>query len=137
MDFIPFEKVSVQEAKAVLDGNRAVPLPEKNWSIARNASPAKNTDIIEMAWKWIDSLPKEVQPGSLIQRFPRIVNRLSELWPRPAQCEKYLDALIMDHRGSRKGFPPDVAAEIALLKIQLNQHATVRRADIWGERIGC
>jgi hypothetical protein len=136
MDFIPFEKVSIQEAKAVLDRHQALPVPERNWVIARDTSAAKSMDITEQAWKWLESLPKEVQPGSIIQRFPRILNKMSELWPRPVQCEKYLDALILDHRGSRKGFPPDVAAEIALLKIHLSPPATRRRIDVWGERIG-
>ena len=135
MDFIPFERVSVQEAKAVLDGHQVTPIPERNWTMARDASQAKNTDITEKTWNWVEMLPKEVQPGSLLQRFPRIANKLSELWPRPAQCEKYLDALILDLRGSRKGFPPDIASELASLKTHLNPPVVVNRTDVWGERV--
>lgn len=135
MDFIPFERVSLQEAKAVLDGDSAPPRIERNWTHARDASSAKNSDLTEQAWKWLDGLPQELQPGGLVQRFPRITNKLAELWRRPGNCEKYLDALILDHRGSRKGFPPDVAREIALLKTHLNQNTATQRVDIWGERI--
>lgn len=136
MDFIPFEKVSLQEAKAVLDRNKETPVREKNWGAIREATAPRNTEITEQAWKWLESLPQQVQPGSILQRFPRILNKIAELWPRPAQCEKYLDALILDHRGSRKGFPPDVAKEIALLKTHLNPPMAKPRIDIWGERIG-
>jgi hypothetical protein len=135
MDFIPFEKVSVQEAKAVLDRDKVAPAPEKNWNIVRDSSTVKSADLTVQTWKWVESLPMEVQPGSLIQRFPRIANKIAELWPRPVQCEKYLNALILDNRGSRKGFPPDVAREIAMLKIHLAPPAPVKRFDVWGERI--
>jgi hypothetical protein len=135
MDFIPFEKVSLQEAKAVLDRDQSAPIPQRNWAAVREANVAKHTEITERAWTWLEALPRDVQPGSIVQRFPRILNKLAELWPRPVQCEKYLDALILDHRGSRKGFPPDVAKEIALLKMHLNPPVTQPRVDIWGERI--
>ncbi|OGB26626.1 MAG: hypothetical protein A3I66_03530 [Burkholderiales bacterium RIFCSPLOWO2_02_FULL_57_36] len=136
MDFIPFEKVSLQEAKAVLDRDSAPSRPERNWSHARDGGTAKSMDLTEQAWEWLDALPKEIQPGGLVQRFPRIANKLAEQWRRPANCEKYLDALILDHRGSRKGFPPDIAGEIALLKTHLNRNTVVQPSDIWGERKG-
>ncbi len=136
MDFIPFEKVSVEEAKAVLDRANTPERLEKNWTYARDARAARNVELSEQAWQWLDALPQQIQPGGLVQRFPRITNKLAELWRRPAQCEKYLDALILDHRGSRKGFPPDVANEIASLKMHLNRHATAPVFDVWGERIG-
>ena len=134
MDFIPFEKVSVQEARAVLDRESIPRPPEKNWLSARDTSAVKNTDLTEQAWQWLDALPKEVQPGGLVQRFPRITNKLAELWRRPVNCERYLDALILDQRGSRKGFPPDVVGEIAKLKMYLNRNTAVQeRADVWSQ----
>ena len=135
MDLIPFEKVSLQEAKAVLDGDPAPSRTVKNWTYARDASEARNTELTEQAWQWLDALPKEIQPGGLVQCFPRITNKLAELWRRPVNCEKYLDALILDHRGSRKGFAPDIARELALLKTHLNRNTAARHfhCDIWGE----
>jgi hypothetical protein len=132
MDFIPFEKVSLKEAKAVLDGEPARPVPEKKWTHQRDIDAAKVTEITEQVWNWIESLPQEVRPGGLIQRFPRIANKLAEVWKRPAQCEKYLDTLMLDQRGGRKGFPPDVAMEIAHLKIYFNQRLPeVQQTDVW------
>jgi hypothetical protein len=136
MDFIQFEKVSVEEAKAVLDGPKTPPRPERNWTAMRNGHSANGMDLTDQAWNWLDELPKDVQPGGLVQRFPRIANKMAELWRRPLQCEKYLDALILDQRGTRKGFPPDVANELALLKAHIARKPTVQQVDVWGERAG-
>lgn len=44
---------------------------------------------------------------------------------------------MLDHRESRKGFPPDIAQEIASLKIYFLNHVQgVQHYDAWGERIG-
>jgi hypothetical protein len=62
-------------------------------------------------------LPRGVQPKGLIQQYPRILNRVAELWEMPIRCEKYIDELLFDTRGgSRQGFAPEVAFEISYLK---------------------
>jgi hypothetical protein len=52
----------------------------------------------------------------LARQFPRIANRLRHLWKQVASCEVYLDALLVDRRGSRKGFPPKIAQELEALR---------------------
>jgi hypothetical protein len=42
----------------------------------------------------------------------------------------------MDQRGSRKGFPIDVAKEIALLKTYFVTHVAKPHFGTWGDRIG-
>jgi hypothetical protein len=135
MDCIPFEKVTVQEAKAVMDGP-SVQTMERNWAATRSKEAgAKNAELTEQAWQWLDAIPVEIQPGGLVQRFPRITNKLAEVWNRPHQCERYLDALVLDNRGTRKGFPADVTAELAKLKVHYLSHVVVQRFDAWGARI--
>jgi hypothetical protein len=46
--------------------------------------------------------------------FPHVVRRLLECWHTPA-ARPYLDSLILDDRGGRRGFPPEVFSEILLL----------------------
>jgi hypothetical protein len=135
MDLIPFEKVSIHEAKAVLDGE-TVASPSRNWAAYRKTDELKNVELTEQAWQWLDQLPQEVQPGSLIQWFPRIINKLAELWLRPFHCNNYLTALMLDHRGTRTGFPHDVAREIALLKDYFATHIAVQKSGIWSEHTG-
>jgi hypothetical protein len=136
MDSIPFEKVTVQEAKEAAAGP-STKVVERNWAATRSKdSDAKITDLTEQAWKWLDTLPPELQPGGLVQQFPRIANRLAEIWGRPLQCERYLAALVLDSRGTRKGFPSDVTAELAKLQMHYLTKVVVQRFDTWGDRVG-
>lgn len=132
MNLIPFEKVSIQEAKAVLDGN-TVAAPPENWAALRKTQGLKNVELTERALQWLDQLPQEVQPGSLIQWFPYIINKLAELWGHPFHCNNYLTALMLDHRGNRKGFSYDVAREITLLKTYFATAIAMHSRDAWSE----
>lgn len=53
-------------------------------------------------------------PRALEQQFPRIVNKIIELWDTP-QMEAYFLDLMVDKRGGRQGFPGVVATEIYYL----------------------
>jgi hypothetical protein len=134
MDSIPFEKVTVQEAKEAQTQAGPPAAKAENWAAARGKD-TKNADLTEQAWAWLDQLPPELQPGGLVQQFPRITNRLAEIWGRPLQCERYLDALILDNRGTRKGFPPDVTTELINLKSHYLNNVVVQRFDAWGIRV--
>ncbi len=50
-------------------------------------------------------------PIALEQKFERILTKISELWRKPEMAD-YFEDLIIDKRGGRQGFPPDVAADI-------------------------
>jgi hypothetical protein len=62
--------------------------------------------------RWATELPEEVQPLRLLQQFPRIANNLARLWQDDLESRMYLDELLIDHRGGRRGFPPDVHLEL-------------------------
>lgn len=86
--------------------------------------------LSDEAAQWLAQLPNNVQPNALLQKFPRIVNRIAALWGKPLQCEKYLNELIFDTReGTRQGFPPEVAFEISCLKALVNDALEKRRAE--------
>lgn len=53
-------------------------------------------------------------PHTLEKQFPRIVNKIIELWDTP-QMEAYFMDLMVDKRGGRQGFPGVVATEIYYL----------------------
>ena len=50
-------------------------------------------------------------PEAIAQNFPHILARLADLWGSAA-LDAYLDGLMLDDRGGRHGFPPDVGMEI-------------------------
>jgi hypothetical protein len=135
---IPFEKVTVKEAKVALEEHdKAVPTaPEKNWSAQRHSNNEEQVKVTKEVMAWLSQLPPEVRPRALATHYPRIFNKIAELWARPLLCEKYLDELLMDERGTRKGFPPDVANELTALKMHFNATANLQHFDVWGQRIG-
>jgi len=72
--------------------------------------------IAPQTMQWLASLPAHVRPRDLPVLFTRIANQLARVWSDSTKCLPYLDSLLMDGRAYRKGFPLDVAMEIAGLK---------------------
>jgi hypothetical protein len=86
--------------------------------------PSHSDDFVlaEDASAWMASLPLVLQPRETVLRFPRIVNRLARCWHDEELLELLFDELLIDHRGARQGFPPEVHAEIlALCRVRFEQ----------------
>lgn len=63
--------------------------------------------------------------------FPRIHQRLVTLWGS-GPGEDYLDGLIMDDRGNRQGFPPDVLRGLLVLqRVHFQTFGTFKKIDPW------
>lgn len=63
--------------------------------------------------------------------FPRIHQSLLALWGS-APGEAYLDGLIVDERGDRQGFPPDVLRGLLVLqRIHFEKFGTFKKVDPW------
>jgi hypothetical protein len=58
----------------------------------------------------------EMPPVALLQQFPRIANGLARMWGDKAALRQYLDELLIDRRGGRRGFPPEVHHELMMLR---------------------
>jgi hypothetical protein len=140
MDAIPFVKVTLEEAKASLRNDVAPhdppKPPAKDWTSSRGPHPEEAQDLATRTFRWLAELPANKRPNALLHQYPRIANRLAEIWKRPLQCERYLDDLMLDMRGNRRGFPPNVATEIAALKLYLFSTSVTVHFDVWGSRIG-
>jgi len=61
---------------------------------------------------WAMRLPAEVRPVALLRDFGRIANLLAMAWPDSAATYRYLHELLIDHRGNRAGFAPEIHREI-------------------------
>lgn len=130
MDFIDFEKVSVAEARAVHKGEETVK-QEENWAAKRQPEIPSDRKLSGSTVVWMMSLPSNIRPLHLARKFPRIANKLAEGWQRPVICDKIFDELMMDHRGTRKGFPHEVAKEIGDLRGYYNTEVYVRAEETW------
>jgi ankyrin repeat protein len=75
-------------------------------------------------------------PKALNEKFPRIVNKIVELWGTPG-LDDYFHELMVDARGtSRQGFPPEIAKEIFSLSMvysDLYQSASVKTGNAWDD----
>ena len=117
-DTFEFEKVSVTEARKALDEavipTAGVKKPAANWESKRKSAGAESLRTATI--QWILKLPPHIQPRHLQVKYPRVANRIATLWGDEGGCESYLDDLLTDKRGGRKGFPLNVATEIASLR---------------------
>jgi hypothetical protein len=85
--------------------------------------------------KWLASLPADVRPTLLPIQFVRIANALARVWPAQRACLEYLDELLTDRRGGRRGFPFDVALEIAGLKDHYETSVHPTPQTVWDQII--
>ena len=115
---LEFEKVSLSDARKALEetGPAAYAVPRKveDWEAKR--TPTNAEPLGDEARAWMSGLPEAVQPRQLALRYARLANKLCKVWTAQAQCERLLDDLMMDRRGGRKGFPLQVANELATLR---------------------
>src|SRR5262245_56508428 len=115
MKSLEFEKVSVADARKALDGPPKTEDKDKPTPVVRRGPEGKSV-LLDATVAWMAALPPTVRPTELARHFPRIANSIAELWRRVSRCEEYLDSLVVDERGDRKGFPPAVALEITTLR---------------------
>jgi hypothetical protein len=75
--------------------------------------------LLPSTQKWLESLPRRVQPRVLCDYYPRIANSLAAMWEDTEGLRAYFDGLFIDRRGGRRGFPPDVLNDLRVLRYYL------------------
>lgn len=113
-DFTP---VSITEARKTLDtgGFNVLPVQDKSAWIRRPAGAADVT-LLTYTKIWLDKLPVSIRPAICAIRYPRVVNQIYARWSNPNELLTYMGELLLDSRGTRKGFPYEVAAELSRLR---------------------
>ena len=124
-DPLPFQRVSIEDAKKALEtttGPKKV--EEKDWRWARKWTPPES--LRDTTAKWLSSLSPEIRPSALPQAYPRIANRLCEVWQQPVVRDEYFHDLLNDRRGNRQGFPDGVLADLKMLHQLFTKAQTVK-----------
>jgi hypothetical protein len=124
-----FEHISIEDVEESVE-RTAKPGSVKKSEGERLPTPPVTLGPATVAW--VAALPAKVRPTALAHQFPRIANRLCELWQRPAQCDVYFKRLITDERGGRKGFPSEVAQELVTLSAHY-QSVHPYGHSMWGD----
>jgi len=117
-----YEHVSVGEARAAADG---APAAQASGYPAGPRTDRAPEILNDATLRWVVGLPPPLRPLQLGRRFPRIANKLCDLWSEPCLCNRYLSELLLDTRdGERQGFPIAVATELAALLGSINALTT-------------
>ena len=74
---LEFTTVSVEEARRALEGEPTKPGASK-FTYKRTRTPKE--PLLDVTRMWLASLPQDVRPMELARQFPRIANRLRQLW---------------------------------------------------------
>ncbi len=80
----------------------------------RKATPTNR--VFPRTMLWVEMLPSEVRPIALLRRYPRIANLIATVWGDPKYVGTYMDSLLTDQRGNRRGFPTDVLRDLVALR---------------------
>ena len=99
------------------------------WDNKRRPKLPTDRALVGRTLDWILALPETTRPKKLADSNPRIANALAECWHDPAQADAYLNDLLIDRRGGRRGLPPDVKDELQLLQQLLLNTIKKRDAD--------
>jgi hypothetical protein len=83
------------------------------------------------ALRLLVKLDAKVGLRELSARFPRVLNRIAEVWNKPQQADRCFDELLLHSRSVRQGFPQAVISEIASLRHYYLTYMFPRRADPW------
>jgi hypothetical protein len=79
------------------------------------------------------SLHESLRPTELAARFPRIVNKMAQMWKRPIHLDRYFDELLIDSRGQRQGFPLKVLLELTSLKQHYQTSTFPTPYSVWDD----
>lgn len=114
-DFYP---VSIDEAKQALEDFEHLGLIKKPVAkhIVRGQSRNEKVGLHPATAQWLNGFPSRVVPANCAEHYPRIVNRIHQLWTSPAHLKMYLQDLVLDKRGGRQGFPHGIAEELEVFR---------------------
>lgn len=130
-DAIAFERVSIAEARAALHGQDIKPQEDPKWAEQRKPPIPSDVALQAETQDWLVAMPERVRPRHLPHQFPRVANKIFSAWKRPEICIKVFDELMMDSRGTRKGFPLEVAREITNLRVYYTTEVFKMKQDTW------
>jgi len=125
---IEFELTDLENARLALEelpeGVDKVPTLAANYWEQRRRKPLPTDRALQGATiDWMLKLPVSLRPRELCDRFPRAANAVAAAWNGNERAA-VLDDLLTDHRGRRRGFPPEVRSELEALRYAVANPAT-------------
>jgi len=118
---LEFELTDFSEARMALEElpeglQAASSLRANRWESKRRPRLPTDRALVGRTLDWILALPAAARPKKLADSSPRIANAIAERWDEPMRASAYIDDLLTDRRGGRRGLPPEVKEELELLQ---------------------
>jgi hypothetical protein len=107
-----------------------------DWTTVREPLCERDRALSRDARAWLVKLPPRAKLAATAQLYPRIVNRLALCWNDPMLLERLFNEMLVDRRGKRRGFPPDVTRELLALREHAEMALTAEEdSDAWASRM--
>src|SRR4051812_28404778 len=97
-------------------------LRPSNWQGKRRPMQPTDHAILGRTVDWILNLAPDARPTHLADAIPRIANALAERWSDTEAAGAYVGDLLIDRRGGRRGFPPEIKKELVMLHLVLRRN---------------
>jgi hypothetical protein len=96
------------------------------------ADTTQCSDLTGEALRLLVTLEGQVSLTALWNQFPRVLNKIAEVWRRPVEADRLFEDLLFDRRGGRQGFPLTVISELTQLR---EYHHTLypTKIDLWDQ----
>src|SRR6266581_3929795 len=104
---------------------------EADYSKRRHQPEKDDLELNAAGQALLAYLEESVRPKELAASFPRIVNRMAKLWKMPREMDRYLEELLADTRGNRKGFALKILMELSTLRDYYKAKTRTGKRDVW------
>jgi hypothetical protein len=115
---------ALDEPPAGLEVARSLREPSFAWR--RRAAEPTDHAMLGRTVDWLLSLAPNARPMHLADAIPRIANALADRWSDPSAAAAYVGDLLIDRRGGRRGFPPEIKKELVMLHLVLRRSLATR-----------
>ena len=112
-------------------GNKSSAVAQGDYSKLRRPLEKEDLELSAAGRALLASTEESARPKEIAVVFPRIVNRMAQLWKTPRQMDDYFEDLLTDARGNRKGFPLGILMELSTLKDYYQAKVFPTRRDVW------
>lgn len=98
---------------------------------ARRTTGNGERPLRDRTFRWLATLPAGVRPIATGRQYPRIVNRIADLWGHCEYTRLHFQSLLIDRRRGRRGFPAEVRTELESLQQYYFEHLSGLPAMLW------
>ncbi|MEQ1685694.1 MAG: hypothetical protein ABL916_18765 [Burkholderiaceae bacterium] len=98
-------------------------------ALRRMRAPPGDADrvVLSATHLWLRRVPPPLHPKHLCRDHPHLVNRLALCWGDRERVELFIDDLLIDRRGGRRGLSDRVKSELQRLERFHALHPGLRR----------